>query len=566
MNGEQPVDEIEPGRRLVRLDGERAPGLFDRVAEQLQRLSWRTRIGQQSLQGRFPLKLLAVLPDPIVGDAAAGSALLRGQLHRHGTEMPIDFTDPTNAAYLQHFAWLRDLAAAAPRDRAAPVAEQLMRHWLAAHGDRVTDDAWRADRCGWRILNWVAHAPLILSSRDIVYRSAVLNALARQARFLDKRADKAAIGMPRLVACAGRVVAGLLLPGGASRQTAGEAALACSIAAAFSSDGGIVTRSPNDQMTAITVLTLVDRGYDVRRQTTPEAVTDALSRAVAAWLGLVLGDGALSSWEGSGPIARETIEALVAASRVRTRPLRQAREWGYQRLSGGATTLVVDAGAPPPSRVALAGNASTLAFELSDGATRVIVNCGGADGVATLPRALAQGLRTTAAHSTLVLGDANSTAVLDDGRLGAGVTAVDFERQELDGGSRLTARHDGYAKRFGLSHARTLTLSSNGRELAGEDALVPTGRRKRSANAGFAIRFHLGIGVEPTLTADNQAALLRVDHGPLWQFRCRGGTLSIEESVWIDARGRMLPTVQIVVSGKAPPGGASVSWLLKRAS
>ena len=36
-------------------------------------------------------------------------------------------------------------------------------------------------------------------------------------------------------------------------------------------------------------------------------------------------------------------------------------------------------------------------------------------------------------------------------------------------------------------------------------------------------------------------ALLRIERGALWQFRCRGGTLSIEESLWVDGAARRKP-------------------------
>ena len=135
-----------------------------------------------------------------------------------------------------------------------------------------------------------------------------------------------------------------------------------------------------------------------------------------------------------------------------------------------------------------------------------------------------------------------------------------------EGSSKIEASHDGYAKRFGFIHKRMLALSGNGRELHGEDALLPAPRRRKSGGgARFVIRFHLAPGVEVTPTADGQAALLRIDHGPLWQFRCRGGALTVEESLWIDAGGRALPSLQFVVSGEAAAGGATVGWLLKRA-
>ena len=41
-----------------------------------------------------------------------------------------------------------------------------------------------------------------------------------------------------------------------------------------------------------------------------------------------------------------------------------------------------------------------------------------------------------------------------------------------------------------------------------------------------------------TTTADGQGALLRLRGGAVWQFRCRGGALDVEDSVWIDGIGR----------------------------
>ena len=102
--------------------------------------------------------------------------------------------------------------------------------------------------------------------------------------------------------------------------------------------------------------------------------------------------------------------------------------------------------------------------------------------------------------------------------------------------------------------------------MRGEDSLLPAGRKRRvGPPTPFAIRFHLGAGVQASPTADGMAAILRLPGGALWQFRCRGGGLAIESSLWIDGGGRPVNTQQLVVSGEAAAGGASVSWLLKRA-
>lgn len=566
-------DSIDEGKRLIRQGGDKGLSLAERLAEHFHRLTWRTPIHGMRLKGRHPLKLIAVPDDPFLGDTRRGNALLDGRLSFRGESRAIAALDLAKpdfskafAEYLHGFSWLRDLSTVATRAQGIPIAEALMRRWLDAHADTVSEPAWRADLWGRRILLWTAHAPLILSSTDLVYRSRVLNTLARGARHIDRGAEKAAPGAPRVAAMCGVVAAGLLIPGGDARRSATEAALAKTLAASIFEDGGNVARAPAAQVDLLMLLTALREVYAARRLEAPTSVTNAIAALVPALLGVCHGDHDVSSWQGGAPIGAAALDQIITATGVRTRPLRQAREWGYQRLAAGATVVILDGAPPPIARLVEGGCASTLAFEMSDGAQRLVVNCGGARaGVVQLPAALAEGLRTTAAHSTLIVGDSNSTAIHADGTLGRGVSEVELARQESEGLSRVEASHDGYARRFGFLHRRQLILASDGRELRGEDMLLPATKRRKLAATGFAVRFHLGVGVQVSPTADGLAALLRLPGGGLWQFRCRGGTLAVEESVWIDAYGRPHATMQLVITGESPAGGAGVSWAFKRA-
>lgn len=570
LDGPEPVDEA---KWLVRVGGDKGLSLAERISEQFHRLTWRTPIHGLRLKGRHPLKLLAVPDDPFMGDAKRGNALLAGQMMFRGETRDIaalnlarpDFSKDF-ADYLHSAAWLRDLSTVATRVQAVPVAEAILRLWLDVHADTVNEPAWRPDLRARRILFWSAHAPLILSSADLVYRSRVLNTFARFAHHLDRGSEKTPPGPARVAAMCGVVAGGLLLPGSEVRRFANEAALARALAVSVSEDGGVVSRAPQAQLDVIMLLTALREVYEARRLEAPGVIGETLARMVPAVLGICLGDGGLSSWQGGGPVTATEIRDIIAATGVRARPLRQAREWGYQRLTAGQAVLIMDAAPPPIARMVKGGCASTLAFEFSDGPVRLIVNCGGARaGLAQIPAALAEGLRTTAAHSTLVVGDSNSTAVHADGTLGRGVGEVELARQESENASRIEASHDGYAKRFGFLHRRQLILTGDGRELRGDDMLLPARKRGRIAAVGFVIRFHLGPGIQVSPTADGMAALLRLPGGVLWQFRCRGGALVPEESLWIDAEGRPQSTFQLVVTGESPAGGANVSWVLKRA-
>ena len=568
-----PLGEIEPGKRLIRAGDDKGLSLFERLGYRVHRLAWRSPLHKLRLRGRVPLRLIAVPKDPVAGDKAAGEALLQGRLVHNGTAVEIDSLDfatvgqPADfAAYLQSFAWLRDLAAAATRERGAKRAEAIARKWLAAHAGQVSEPAWRSELWGRRVLFWTAYAPYILSSHDLAYRSALLNTLARGARHLDRTADKALPGLPRIAAWSGVIAAALLVQGGPARLKSGEAGLSRALALSLHDDGGLVSRSPTEQLELAEILAQLRSVYIAARREIPEWLIDALGGSVGALLAVTLGDDGLSSWQGGNMASRRRVVAAAEGAGIVVRPLRQARGWGYQRVQSRASVLVFDAAPPPPPRALSGACASTLALEFSDGPNRLIVNCGGPGASkGALPAQLARALRSTAAHSTLTLGDRNSTAVHDDGSLGRGVAQVELARDETAGICRVEASHDGYVRRFGLVHERRLLLSPDGRQLSGEDRLVAAGRR-RSAAAPFAARFHLAPAVEVTATADGQGALLRIRGASVWQFRCRGGRLSIEDSLWIDGQARPHATQQLVVAGDTPPDGITVSWELKRAS
>ena len=73
-------------------------------------------------------------------------------------------------------------------------------------------------------------------------------------------------------------------------------------------------------------------------------------------------------------------------------------------------------------------------------------------------------------------------------------------------------------------------------------------------------------GSKPTITADGMGAILRSKGAPPWNFRCRGGKLALEESLWIDGRGRPQRTIQLVIVGEVSALGGEIGWQFRRAS
>ena len=80
----------------------------------------------------------------------------------------------------------------------------------------------------------------------------------------------------------------------------------------------------------------------------------------------------------------------------------------------------------------------------------------------------------------------------------------------------------------------------------------------------FAVRFHLHPDVQASLVQGGAAVLLKLGGGQGWRFRCAGGQVSVDESIYLGERGHMRRSQQIVVTGEAGADGASIRWALKK--
>jgi uncharacterized heparinase superfamily protein len=579
---------VEPGRALA-LSDFTPPSVG--AGERLIRLAYRLGVPGPALTAPFRKagrpRLLATATNPLSGDRAAGAALRSGHFLVHGLKLPIaqfDFSGATRLAppverLVHGFRWLADLESAGPREQVGPMAERILTAWLAANpappARAGKGGAWAVDHAGARLLGWLVHAPLLMSGPDKALRNQTMAAIAETARWLDKNVARGEDTLAQVAGWCGIVAAGLLLADGRPRRLFGEAGLVAALGELLGDDGGILSRSPLGQIEAVELLVQLRACYRACRRDPPSALEGLLGLMVPPLLSLAHGDGGLGSWQGGWAVSAAEIAALVAATEVRTRPLREVRQWGYQRVAAGKGLLQFDAAPPPLAKHARNGCASTLAMEFSHAGQRIIVNCGGSGAAGGLmPIRLEQGLRATAAHSTLVLDDANSTAVLINGALGTGVGEVEVDRRTIAGdratgggtwgATRLEASHDGYASRYGLVHRRILILRDDGTELRGEDMLVPHGRKGKRGMVGFAIRFHLGPGIEIGLSEDKQGVGMALPDGSYWQFRSGSGEITIEESIWADGQGRPVPVQQLVIQGLVSRGGGNFAWLLKK--
>ncbi|HEX7967859.1 MAG TPA: heparinase II/III family protein, partial [Stellaceae bacterium] len=436
-------------------------------------------------------------------------------------------------------------------------AMEAARHWTADWLDRCDawdSVAWRADVTGNRLFAWIEHADALAGRReDAALRARLLASIARQARHLARVATREIPGVRRLAALRG-LVAALAALDGERRLERALVRLERELSAQILPDGGHVERSPAAQLAALRYLIDARAALRARQAEVPGALQSAIDRAAPMLRFFRHGDGMLGLFNGANEGEGGFVDLVLARAEAKGRPPISAPYAGFQRLHAGRTLVIADTGVPPAPGLDGDAHAGTLSFEMSHGRERLIVNCGGYHGANADWRSVA---RATAAHSTLVVADTNSSEIRADGGLGRRPTHVPCERAE-DGGSQwLAASHDGYHPPFGLTHARQLFLAGDGDDLRGEDRL--TGR----AGQSFAIRFHLHPQVQASLAQDGATALLRLPSGTGWRLRAQGAVMSLAESVYLGG-GELRKSQQVLLDGHVGSAGATVKWALRR--
>jgi uncharacterized heparinase superfamily protein len=421
-----------------------------------------------------------------------------------------------------------------------------------------------------RIANGLVTYDYFLKTAPAADKGAFFRALADEARALHRAAIRL-VAVPAMLRAAKALIAfGAAVPGGAPRLHAGLALLADGIAL-IKRDGSLPERAPSAQLAALRELVDIRAILRIAAFEPPPQLTEAIERVAPLLRFFRHADGGLAQFHGSVEEAPEAIDAALALSASRLGAPERAPQSGYERAEAGDSLLFFDAAPPPPPGHDAGGHAGTLAFEFGTGTGRLVTNCGAYRGADPAWRELG---RTTAAHSTLVLSDRNSAKIVPGGGLARRPEQVRATRREESGHILLEASHDGYARRFGLIHKRSLYLSYNGGDLRGEDRLETTPNEdmpRRTIGATFTIRFHLhpdvAVGEAETDRFGNRTVEFGSDAAGPWRFATEPRhAVSVEESRYFGLGPQPRRTRQIVVTGHVPEAGSVVvKWAIKRA-
>jgi uncharacterized heparinase superfamily protein len=516
---------------------------------------------------------LVIAPQDLrTADATRASEIYSGRFAFAGKivicdgRSPFEMLPPSDewAEVLFGFGWLRHLRAAESGITRAN-ARALVDEWISLQGswDSI---AWRPDVVARRILSWLSQAPLVLHDADARFYRRFLRSLTRQVRYLRRTAGNTRDGLPRFQCLIALTAAALSMAGQERVLRSTTRRLVDELQRQILPDGGHVSRNPGTLVELLLDLLPLRQAFAARNVVPPPALNNAIDRMMPMLRFFRHADGNFSLFNGMGPTLIERVNAVLHYDDARGTPVANAPYSGFQRLQAEDVVVLMDTGAPPPMGLSHEAHAGCLSFELSSQQHRLVVNCGLP---ATNRESWRQLARATAAHSTVTLNDTSSCRFLAAGALQrllgvpivAGPADIPVAREERGDATLLRASHDGYARRYGIVHQRTIRLAVNGGRLDGEDAFLPARGEALPANMpdAFAVRFHLHPAVKASRLTDGHSVMLMLPNRQVWSFTAYEDRVDVEESVFLAAADGPRRTVQIVIYGEARKT-ARVQW------
>lgn len=171
------------------------------------------------------------------------------------------------------------------------------------------------------------------------------------------------------------------------------------------------------------------------------------------------------------------------------------KESGYRKMKTESFELIVDAGNIMPTYQPGHAHSDMLSFCLQFEAEDIIVDFG----ISTYqPNKQRELERSTFAHNTVTINDENQSEVWGSFRVGKRAIL----KIEADENDFLIASHNGYLKKYGISHKRTFRASNNSIEIT--DELLG----KENITTDKTARLYLAPNLMPSINSFNQTILL----------------------------------------------------------
>ena len=229
---------------------------------------------------------------------------------------------------------------------------------------------------------------------------------------------------------------------------------------------------------------------------------------------------------------------------------------GYAVLKNKNYILAMDIGSSPTKKFSNNYQSGALSFEFVYKGKKLICNCGYFQDYKNKLNLVS---KSTAAHSTLVIDNHSSCSFGNNDnykRIENGLKINDKNIVSEQNYWSVKASHNGYLKKFGIIHERSLKFYSGDNKLIGKDKIFS---KEGLVQRSFDIRFHMMPNVKITKTLDTKTVLIEIENSG-WKFSTDCETINIESGIYFGNKNLTIENQNICISGEIKNIEHEIKW------
>ncbi len=462
---------------------------------------------------------------------------------------------------LHSFLWLTKLDRKNSRD----ITKDIINSWINNFFN-YEPYSWELETTAKRIIAWVSNTDITLENSNKDYKEKFFLSLVKQSNFLLKNINSIHDNSTKIICCSAIILSGIIFKENDLNYKIGCRELERVIKNYFDKEGFPYSRNPEEVFICIKYLILIREWFKESQKPIPEFLNDIISKCGNCYAMLSCFNKQFPLFNGATEINLKEYDTFLKTLKYKF--VEKKNEISdFIKIKKKKLEFIIDCGNPPSNNFAKNYQAGCLAFELFSNKQKIICNTG--FGKYFSPK-LTSLSRSTAAHSTLYLNDTSScifqknkfiTKIYGSSLLHKHkITSKNYtENKDF---YLIAASHNGYEKKFGYIHSRSIKIMKKDDKIFGNDELKKT--KNYSGPLVYFIRFHICPNIKVVKTKAKNSILISLPNGDGWLLNSSTKNLEIEKNIFLGNKNKIINNESISISGYVNEKVISVNWSIER--
>ena len=473
----------------------------------------------------------------------------------------VDIKDNLKFDNLHSFLWLARL----DRKNSKTITKNIIESWINFFFN-YHPDTWSMQIMARRIIAWTSNTDITLENANNEYKRKFFVSLIKQSNFLSRNLNSLVYQPDKIICCAAIILSGMIFENNSSNYKIGIKELEKIIRICFDELGFPKSRNPEEVFIYLKYLILIREWLKEGQKPIPDFLNDIIRKCGSCYVAFSCSNKQFPLFNGATEINFKDYDLFLKTLKYKF-VSKNYKIADFIIVKKKKFDFFIDCGNPPPDLYTKNYQAGCLSFELISNKQKVICNSGYGKFLSEKLRALS---RSTAAHSTLYINDASSCAFeknilvnkIQDGALSSKFKIIDKNYTEDKDFYSISTSHNGYEKRFGYIHTRSIKISKKKEQIFGHDQLKKT--KNYNSSLKYFIRFHIYPDTKIVKTIAGNSVLISLSNGEGWSLASEKNNIEIEKNIFFGNKNKLINNECVYIFGKIDQEIVSINWSIEK--